>query len=235
MGGELQKRGRRVFFGGGFALMAVVFCVTLVFSLFLPPLYLSIPLLAAYYGVIWSTVYWYGKKAGPGGGVLKREEFRPTFAGLSTWMLAWVIAYPLVVGVPVFIWIAPRLPGLFIALGVLFSLINGPSEEIFWRLMMERAGRDAGISPKTRLWYSSAVFASWHFIFIIFLLPRIAWPAALATTLSSTFIAGLLWMKIYQKTANMFALAFSHALVNLFIIWPATASTVLGVSPFPMG
>lgn len=223
---------KKIFFAGPLALIAFVFCVTWIFSYFLEPLYLCIPLLLAYYSFIWGFVAYYRQRIAKNDPVLKAQEFKPGFSGLTRWMLGWTIAYPLIVGGISFLWIAPRLPWIFILLGGVFSLVNGPSEEVFWRLLMERAGKDGGVGQKTRLWYGSAIFGAWHFVFVVFLMPARTIGPALGLTLSSTFVAGLLWMIVYQKTRNMFPLVFSHVLLNFLLIWPSTALVVLGLAPF---
>lgn len=106
---------------------------------------------------------------------------------------------------------------------------NGPSEEIFWRLLLERAGRDGGVSQKVRLWYSSAVFGSWHFIFIVFLFPPEMRAAALSAAITSTFVAGVLWMIVYQKSGNMFPDIFAHTVTNVLVVFPAAATTMLSL------
>ncbi|MBU2488495.1 MAG: CPBP family intramembrane metalloprotease [Proteobacteria bacterium] len=229
----MNPKSRTFFLAAPLLLIATVFCVTWAFSFLLPPLFLAIPLLLAYYGFIWGSVALYQRRLAKGedGPVLKYAELRPSYARLTAWMLAWTIAYPLLAGAVVAVRIMWSLPAGFIALGVLFALVNGPSEEIFWRLLLERAGRDGGLSTSRRLWYASTVFSAWHFVFVVFLLPAGAVAMALVLTLGSTFVAGLLWMRVYQKTANMFPNILSHTVLNALVIWPSVAFTVQDLMP----
>lgn len=212
-------------------LIAFVFTVTLFFSRYLDPLHLAVPLTSAYYGFIWLSIWRYGGNRAQGDALLNRKEFRITFRGLSPWMLLWTVAYPLAAGIPSFLATAPPVPWGWLLMGIPFALVNGPSEEIFWRLYLERAGRDAGIREGVQLWYSSAVFSSWHFIFIVFLFPAKLIVPALASVFATTFISGLLWMKVYQRTGNIIPNIVSHTVLNVLMIWPASAGIVLGVSP----
>jgi membrane protease YdiL (CAAX protease family) len=222
---------RRAFWFSPLLLIAFVFAVTLFFSRFLEPLLLTAPLLCAYYGFIWFSIWRYGRNAPESDALLKKVEFRATLKGLAPWMLLWIAVYPFTAGIASFLATAPPVPWGWLLAGIPFALVNGPSEEIFWRLYLERAGRDAGAGEGTRLWYSSAVFSSWHFIFVVFLFPEKLIVPALIPVLVTTFISGLLWMKVYQRTENIFANMFSHAVLNVLMIWPASAAIVLGVSP----
>jgi membrane protease YdiL (CAAX protease family) len=227
----LYDNPRRAFWFSPLLLIASVFAVTLFFSRFLEPLFLTAPLLCAYYGFIWLSIWRYGRNTPKDGALLRKSEFRITLKGFSAWMILWIAAYPFAAGIPAFLATAPPVPWGWILAGIPFALVNGPSEEIFWRLYLERSGRDAGASEGTRLWYSSAVFSSWHFIFVVFLFPAKLVAPALVSVLVTTFISGLLWMKVYQRTGNIFADIASHAVLNVLMIWPASAAIVLGVSP----
>ncbi|HPA73178.1 MAG TPA: CPBP family intramembrane metalloprotease [Spirochaetota bacterium] len=222
---------QRAFWLSPILLIGFVFAVTLVFSRFLDPLPLTVPLLFAYYGFIWFSIWRYGRRCPVNDALSGKDAFRMTLHGLSPWMIAWTTVYPLAAGIPSFLATAPPVPWGWLLAGIPFALVNGPSEEIFWRLYLERAGRDSGIGEKTRLWYSSAVFMSWHFIFVVFLFPAKLVVPALVPVFATTFISGLLWMKVYQRTGNIVPNIFSHAVLNVLMIWPATAGIVLGVSP----
>jgi membrane protease YdiL (CAAX protease family) len=224
-----QQQSRLVFFVGPVLLIATVFLVTLLFSTILTPLWLTLPLLAAYYAVIWLFVAMYQRILAGDEPVLKRAELRPAFRGLSLWMLLWTVAYPILSGAHSFRLLAPCLSWGWLVVGIVFSVVNGPSEEIFWRLLLERSGRDGGLSQQVRLWYSSAMFGSWHFIFIVFLFPPELRTAALIATITSTFVAGLLWMIVYQRSGNMFPDIFAHTVTNVLVVFPAAATTMLSL------
>lgn len=223
------QQARLVFYASPLALIGIVFAVTLLCSSILTPLLLSLPLLLTYYALIWAFVATYQARLAGDDPLLKTSELRPSFRRLSLWMLLWTVAYPLLSGFQSFRLMAPCLSWGWLLLGVVFSLINGPSEEIFWRLFLERAGKDGAVGQKVRLWYSSAVFGSWHFIFIVFLLPPEVRIPALVATIASTFIAGVLWMLVYQKSGNMFPNIFAHSIANVLVVWPAAANTILAL------
>lgn len=222
---------RFIFFLAPVFLIAAVFFVTFLFSFFLKPLLLSVPLLISYYGIIWGFIVIYQNKYLAKKALLQKKEIFPSFRELSFWMVLWTGVYPFAVGLPLFIFYGKYLSMPWILLGVIFSLINGPSEESFWRLFMERAGQEGGVGQKTRLWYSSAVFSSWHFIFILFLFPKEMFLYSLVFTIAITLISGLLWMVVYQKTKNIFPNFFSHTVLNFLMIWPFGAATILGTLP----
>jgi len=228
---DVQKKIHLLFFAAPIALITIVFFVTYTFSRFLDPLGLCIPLLVAYYGTIWSFIGIYQKKMSGGNPVLKYSELKPSFKRLGLWMLIWTIGYPVIVGLLAFYRYAPNLTWIWIIIGVPFSLINGPSEEIFWRLFMERIGKDGALNKNIRLIYSSVTFGLWHFIFVIFLMPKDKILIILPMAIGITTLAGFLWMMVYQKTGNMFPNIFSHSVLNFLQIWPWAASSILGANP----
>jgi len=228
-----SDKARVVFFLSPLLLILFVFCVTFVFRNFLPPLLLSIPLMVSYYGYIWFSMFWYRRTIAGNESVFKDSEFRPGFHGLAPWMIIWNFVYPMAAGIIIFSIITPHLSAQWILLGVPFALINGPSEEIYWRLFLERSGTDGVVLQKIRLWYSSAVFSLWHFIYLFFLMPRGRFMLDLMIVLPITLVTGLLWMLVYQKTRNIFSNIFCHAAINFLFIWPWGAAAILGVNPLP--
>jgi len=234
-----EKQSQILFWLGPLILISIVFFVTLSFSFIIPTsikislfgvfkdkLFFSIPLLTAYYSTIYCFILYYKIKKG---NIFPEGALKPTFKGLNWWMLLYTIGYSLTYGLIMFSILAPDMPLEFILLGIPFTLINAPSEEIFWRLFMEVSGKDGGISEKTRLLYSSIIFGFWHFNFIIFLMPEEMWVTILITIIGSSIISGLLWMYIFQKTGRLFPNIFSHAIANFFNIWPMMVIIMLGI------
>ena len=228
---ETMKSGK-IFYLSPAILIFIVLIINGICSLWLTPLLLTIPLLFSYYASIWISILLYKKTASGQNPVIIGKKLKPDYTRFTAWMYLWDCIYPLVSGIPVFILLGALLPLHWLLVGILFSIINAPSEEAYWRIFLERAGRDAGLSEKTRLWYSSTLFSLWHFIFIVFLFPPQIILPSLMGTLIMTFISGLLWMKVYQETENMFANILSHAVLNFLMIWPAGATIVLGLNPY---
>lgn len=226
-----NKSKKILFFILPVGLIASVFLTTCLFSFYLGPVLLSIPLMATYYIYVWGGVYFYRRNVAESDPLFKAGEFNRGFRGLTFWMYLWTVAYPLILGTSIFIYLFPHIPWYWLIPGFFFAVINGPSEEIFWRLLMERIGDDAGIGRKMRLFYSSALFSLWHFIFIVFLFPPKIIFHTLIAVHAMTFIAGLLWMMVYQKTKNIFPDILSHAYLNFFYIWPWTVCSILGLGP----
>ena len=222
---------RLQFYTAPFLLIQVVFLTTFIFSYILEPPLLAIPLLVSYYSVIWIFVGYYNACITDNGPILSREVLLdPGYRYLKPWMIFWTLIYPFLVGIPSIYLACQKLPHFWFLLAIPFAAVNGPSEEIFWRLYMDRVGANGGISRRVRLWYSSVVFASWHFVFVVFLLPEHLLIPGLLSAISSTFLAGLLWMMVYQKTGKMFPNMLSHAILNLLVIGPQTAMAMLGLS-----
>ena len=226
-----NKKIKIIFFILPIGLIASVFLVTYMFSFYLDPVLLSIPLMAAYYIYVWCSIDFYRRRVRGKDSLFKADEFKRGYSGLSLWMYLWTVAYPLIIGTSIFIYLLPHIPWFWLIPGIFFAMINGPSEEIFWRLLMERIGTDAGLGKNTRLYYSSAVFSLWHFIFVVFLFPEKIIFHTLVSVHIITFIAGLLWMMVYQKTKNILPDILSHAYLNFFYIWPWTVCSILGLGP----
>ncbi len=230
----MTKPAKYLFYLSPVFLIVFVFTITYILHFFLPPVILSLPLTISYYSYIWMTIMIYNRRYGKDKPVLARGLFTWSLQGFTPWMYFFIFIYPFAAGGAMFHQNAPLLSWQWIAAGIPFSLINGPSEEIYWRLFLDRCGKDAGLDAKTRLWYSTALFAPWHFIFIVFLFPAALVPVSLAMTIITTFIAGLLWMIVFQKTGTILHNITSHAILNFLMIWPWAAASVLGMNPLQL-
>jgi hypothetical protein len=124
----LYDNPRLAFWLSPLLLIAFVFAVTLFFSRFMEPLFLTAPLLCAYYGFIWFSIWRYGRNAPKGDALLKKNEFRATFNELSPWMLLWITVYPFAAGIPSFLATAPPVPWGWLLAGILFARGNGPHQ-----------------------------------------------------------------------------------------------------------
>ena len=111
---------------------------------------------------------------------------------------------------------------------ILASIINGPSEEIYWRGCLDEAGKNAGISKKIRLIYAPLIFSLWHTAFVYHLVPHDGnWFGFWGMIVVTTWISGVIWMWVLQKTKRLIPQCFYHALANFFSVFPMILITVL--------
>jgi len=207
--------------------------VTLVTYLFYPLVahlnLVWLPLLCIYWGVIWGYTLLYRKMRG---GVFDRDRFKPTLLlqGDHLW-LQYLLNYgPLVYNIPLFFLnYAPHL-SIFMYLAILgASVMNGPSEEIFWRACMDDAGKNAGVSEKGRLIFAPIAFSLWHTAFVIHLFPFDAtWWIWYGAVLLMTWSSGIIWLWVMQKSGRLVPQIFIHSCANFFGIFPMVLVTVLG-------
>ena len=111
---------------------------------------------------------------------------------------------------------------------ILAAIMNGPSEEIFWRACMEDAGKNAGVSEKGRLIFAPVAFSLWHTAFVIHLFPWdqtwwIVWGGIIMMTLSS----GLIWHWVMHRSGRLVPQCFYHASANFLSIFPMILITVM--------
>jgi membrane protease YdiL (CAAX protease family) len=197
-----------------------------------PSQFIWLPLLLIYWGIIWFfTLYYHAKK----GNVFNKERFKITLQLQGDHLkLQYLLIYgPLVYAIPLFIINYSRelSPLMYLAL-VIASIINGPSEEVFWRACMDEAGKNAGLSEKQRLIYTPIVFALWHTAFVIHLAPWIPnvtssvfifWCMIIAMTWSS----GLIWHWVMHKSRRLVPQCIYHACGNFLNIFPMILITVI--------
>jgi hypothetical protein len=190
-----------------------------------------IPLLVIYWGTIWSYTLYYRHKRG---GVFGAERFRLSFKlqGDLLWLQYALVYGPLVWAVP--LWVVNYLPQLtanMAAVMLLASVVNGPSEEIYWRACLEDAGKAAGVSQKKRLLLAPIMFALWHTAFLIHIFPFDEnWILAWAATMFTTWISGTIWMWVLHRSGRLVPQCLYHGCANFLNVFPAIAITVLHLS-----
>lgn len=208
--------------------------VTLLTYLFYPLTkeanFVWLPLLFIYWGTIWGYSLLYRKKRG---GVFDKERFKPTFKlqGDHLWLQYLLVYGPYIYSIPLWVMNYALNPKITITMYIVFvlaAIMNGPTEELFWRSCMEDAGKNAGVSEKKRLIYSSVTFSLWHTAFVIHLFPWddqwfIMWGGVIAMTLSS----GLIWHWVLQKSGRLFPQSFYHSCANFLSIFPLMMVTVM--------
>ncbi|HMF33307.1 MAG TPA: CPBP family intramembrane glutamic endopeptidase [Candidatus Lokiarchaeia archaeon] len=216
------------YFGVGFTVPFIVGFATYAFFPIIPPKLRWLPLLFIYWGTIWAYTLLFRRVRG---GVFTGERFKPTLKlqGDRLW-LQYLLTYgPFLYAIPLFaINYATQLSALMYVALIAASVVNGPTEETFWRACMEDAGIKAGVSPKTRLIFTPIVFALWHTAFVILLYPWDAsWWVAWAGIVAMTWSSGICWQWVLQKSGRLVPQAFYHACANLLNIFPLIIVTVV--------
>ena len=206
--------------------------VTLLTYLFYPLTLASnlvwLPLLFLYWGTIWGFTLFYRYKRG---GVFNKERFKFTLKlqGDHVWLQYLLVYGPFIYAIPLFILnYATKLSILMYVVIILASLMNGPSEEVFWRACLEDAGKNAGASQNVRWIFTSIVFALWHTAFVIHLFPWnqqwiFWWLGVIAMTGSS----GVIWMWVMHRSGRLIPQSIYHSCANFLSIFPMFLVTVL--------
>ena len=189
-----------------------------------------LPLIIIYWSTIWLYTLLYRKLRG---GVFTQERFKLTLKlkGDHLWLQYLLVYGPLIYAIPMFIILYSTNPRISVAMYIAFamaSIMNGPSEEIFWRACMDDAGKNAGLSEKKRLIYSPIVFAFWHIAFVIHLYPwNDTWWFFLAFVLVITWVSGTTWLWVMQRSERLVPQCIYHACANFLNIFPLILCTVL--------
>ena len=190
-----------------------------------------LPLLIIYWATIWTYTLIYRKLRG---GIFNKERFKPTLLlkGEHLW-LQYLLTYgPLIYQIPLFILNFAFDPRISITMYVAFILtaaMNGPTEEIFWRACMEDAGKNAGVSEKSRLIYAPIVFGFWHTAFVIHLFPwNMTWWIWWMGVILMTWVSGLIWMWVMHRSERLIPQSIIHSCGNFLSIFPMIIVTVLG-------
>jgi membrane protease YdiL (CAAX protease family) len=166
--------------------------------------------------------------------VFDRERFRLTFKlkGELLWLQYLLVYGPLLWAIP--IWARSYLPHLSVDMAAVMlvgAVVNGPSEEIYWRACLEDAGRAAGVSRRRRLILAPIMFALWHTAFVIHLFPLDeTWIAAWAATILITWISGTVWMWVLHRSGRLVPQCFYHGCANFLNVFPIIAINVLHLS-----
>ncbi len=187
-----------------------------------------LPILIIYWVTIWGYSLYYRKKRG---GVFNKERFKPTLKlqGKYLWLQYLLVYGPLTYAIPLFIInYSNKLSGAMYLAIIAASIINGPTEEVFWRACMDDAGKNAGISEKGRLIFAPIAFAFWHTAFVIHLFPWdanwwIAWVGVIAMTWSS----GIIWHWVMHRSGRLIPQSIYHACANFLNIFPLILVSVL--------
>lgn len=189
-----------------------------------------LPLLIIYWITIWGYTIIYNNRRG---GVFTKERFKLTLKlkGKYVWLQYLLVYGPLTYAIPLFILnygLNPRISVAMYLTLLAASIINGPSEEIFWRACMDEAGKKGGISQKGRLLFAPIAFAFWHTAFIVHLFPWDAfWWIAWAGVMLMTWSSGFIWMWVLHRSGRLVPQCIYHACANFLNIFPLILVSVL--------
>ncbi len=189
-----------------------------------------LPLLIIYWATIWGYTLLYRKKRG---GVFNGERFKPTLKleGKYLWLQYILVYGPLTYAIPLFIINYALDPNISVAMWIILilaSIMNGPSEEVFWRACMEDAGKNAGVSERGRLIFAPIAFSLWHTAFVIHLFPMDAtWWIAWVGIIVMTWSSGIIWHWVMHRSGRLVPQSIYHACANLLNIFPLMLITVL--------
>lgn len=210
----------------------IVTLTTFIFYPFCPSEFIWLPLLLIYWTTIWIFAIIYQKKRG---NVFNKTRFKISLKLEGKYLkLQYLLVYgPLLYAIPLFIINYSKDLSLmmYIAL-ILASIINGPSEEIFWRACLDEVGKNAGYSEKFRLIYTPIVFALWHTAFVVHLAPWIPnimdsvflfWVMIIGMTWSS----GIIWHWVMLKSGRLVPQCIYHACANFLNIFPMILLNVI--------
>lgn len=189
-----------------------------------------LPLLLIYWGTIWILTGIYLKKRG---GIFTSERFKLTIKlkGKYLW-LQYLLTYgPLTYAIPLFIvkyGLNTSITAQMFLLLLFTSIINGPSEEIYWRACLDEAGKNAGISQRNRLIFAPIAFSLWHTAFVVHLFPwNLAWFTAWGAILLMTWSSGFIWMWVLHRSGRLVPQCIYHACANFFNIFPLLLIDIL--------
>jgi len=167
------------------------------------------------------------------GGVFYKERFKPTLKlkGKYLW-LQYLLTYgPLIYGIPLFILNYALDPNISIRMYALFAItaiINGPTEEVFWRACMDDAGKNAGISERGRLIFAPIAFAFWHTAFVIHLFPwGSGWWTFYGSILLMTWSSGIIWLWVMHRSERLVPQCVYHACANFLSVFPMMIVSVM--------
>lgn len=211
-----------------FTVPVIVTLVTYLFYSIFSVEMIWLPILLIYWATIWVYSLIYRLKKG---GVFNKERFKLTLKlkGNYLWLQYLLVYGPLCYAIPLFVInYATKLSlAMYIAI-ILASMMNGPTEETYWRACLEDAGINAGVSQNKRLAFAPIAFALWHTAFVIHLFPwnenwLISWVGIILMTWSSGFI----WLWVMHRSERLVPQIIYHSCANFLTIFPMILVSVL--------
>ncbi|HYX10101.1 MAG TPA: CPBP family intramembrane glutamic endopeptidase [Bacteroidales bacterium] len=135
-------------------------------------------------------------------------------------LLILTVILPAVLPIAAFITQSQYVPTIFYVYILLFSLINAPFEEIYWRGIL-------AYIPGNNIFrnlYTAGLFSFSHFVFWDYWYNS---PIIMIPTVVSTFVMGLLWMHFMNKRKNILYPVLSHIVVDILNLSVAVYSGLI--------
>lgn len=111
----------------------------------------------------------------------------------------------------VFLKAAPRLPLLALVAVVGVSVVNGLTEEVFWRGAFVAAFPDR---VRVAYLYPSSLFACWHVA--LALLPGVRYEGGVLALIGGAAVMGFGWGWVVWRTRDLRSVVIAHILTNTF-------------------
>lgn len=140
-------------------------------------------------------------------------------------LLIVTIIIPALLPISAFITQLQFVPNIYFLYIVIFSLINAPFEEFYWRGIL-------AFLPGSNLFrslFTAGLFGFSHFLFWDYWYKS---PIIMIPTVVSTFIMGLLWMHFMNKKKNLLFPIISHVIVDILNLSVAVYSGLINPPSF---
>ena len=214
---ETGGSGTRTLLFGAPALVALLIASAPMLGRFLNSLFAILAISTIYWIVCWGLAL----KAVPLGRLRSMYEVPINRRPLEL-LLTWV---PVVATFSiVFLHAAPHLPARILAAIALVALVNGVTEELFWR------GGFVVASPgdiRLAYFYPTILFAAWHFA--LALVPGVVYHGGVPALVGGAAAMGLGWGWVVWKTRDIRSVTVAHVLTNTFAFSGLVLDTWVGV------
>lgn len=135
-------------------------------------------------------------------------------------LLVFTVLIPAILPIGAFITQSQFVPNIFYVYILIFSLINAPFEEIYWRGIL-------AFIPGNNIFrnlFTAGLFSFSHFVFWDYWYKS---PIIMIPTVVSTFAMGLLWMHFMNKRKNILYPILSHIVVDILNLSVAVYSGLI--------
>jgi hypothetical protein len=221
----------KFFFYSPFIVPLIVTGLTYVVSPYIIHSFIWLPLIIIYWSTLWVLILVYQKRNGH---IFSKERFKITLCLQGKYLIfQYIIVYaPLILNLIAFIQIYSKLLSINMLLAVIgASIMNGFSEEVYWRATLDEAGQVAGISEWKRLIYMPIVFALWHTAFVLHFFPMDStWLMNWGQIMLMTWSSGLGWVFVLHRSKRIVPQIIAHICANFLYIFPWLTITVLNCS-----
>lgn len=118
---------------------------------------------------------------------------------------------PIAIFFAVFLIAAPQLPVIALIAILVVSIVNGVTEEVFWRGSFFATFRD---DIKIAYLYSALLFAAWHIA--LALIPGVEYEGGAMALIGGAAAMGFAWGWVVWRTGEMRSVTIAHVLTNIF-------------------